>query len=296
MSNSRDVLVTVASWEERFVAGFVRILDRVSVKSAIVLYSDRYADWTVEARQSVEQECRTRSIALTWGVLYDGEPARTWSDTLASVFAGVAEGASACVDITTMPRETIWQSLWFLEYRRCEVGYVYHRPDAYGEWLSRDPGRPRLVYKMSGIARLGTRTALLITAGYDIDRVKHLTEVFEPGITLLGLQQNSIDEQNESKMKAVEAAFVGDSSVEVFWIDAFGPDRGKSAIANALGKVVDSHNVVMASMGPKLSAVSLYELHRSRDSLGLIYLPSSEFNRRYSRGIGESIWGDVIRE
>jgi len=235
-------------------------------------------------------------VQLSWGVLHDGDPLRTWNDTLIRVFEEVPEKASVCVDITTMPREIIWQTFWFLQYRSCEIGYTYHRPNEYGEWLSRDPGRPRLVYKMSGIARLGVRTALLILAGYDIDRVKHLTDVFEPAITLLGLQENSVDPQNASKMKAIEDEFSCDSTVKVFRTDAFGADRGKGAITAALDTVVDTYNIVLASMGPKLSAVSLYELHRRNDTLGLVYLPSSEFNREYSSGIGESICGEIHTE
>ena len=237
--------------------------------------------------------CIDKGVDLETGVLHDTDTAASWSRTLTPVIAGLPTGASVLVDITTMPRDIIWQCFWLLELRRCTLSYVYHRPQQYGQWLSRDPGRPRLTYKMSGIARMGARTALVILAGYDIDRVKHLTDVFEPAVTLLGLQVDSVDPHNSSKMSAVKSAFAGDSSVELFRVDAFSPDCGRSAIESSLQGVRASHNVLMASMGPKLSAVSLYAIHRSDDSLGLVYMPSNEFNRDYSSGIGESIWGEM---
>jgi hypothetical protein len=140
---------------------------------------------------------------------------------------------------------------------------------------------------------MGARTALVILAGYDVDRVRHLVDVFEPAVTLLGIQADSLDPLNPEKMKAVVDEFAGDNSVTMFSVDAFSPDRGRSQIDQMIAPIRDSHNIVMASMGPKLTAVSLYELHRQHDDLGLVYLPSKEYNREYSKGIGESLWGDI---
>lgn len=293
MWTNRDVLVTVASWEERFLEGFKRVLDAVRTESVIMCYSDRYSEWTQTQRAEVADLCRSRGLGLSDGVLYEGNPSKTWHDTFVPLFSAVPAGSTVCVDISTMPREVVWNTLWFLQFRGCEVGYVYHRPAAYGDWLSRDPDRPRLVYKMSGITRMGARTALVILAGYDVDRVRHLIEVFEPSVTFLGLQANSLDPLNPARMKEVEDAFAGDNTVTTFSVDAFGADRGKSQVNQEIIPIRESHNIVMASMGPKLTAIALYELHRQHEDLGLVYLPSSEFNREYSRGLGETLWGEV---
>jgi hypothetical protein len=291
MWTNRDVLVTVASWEDRFLEGFKRVLEAVRTESVIMCHSDRYSEWTQTQRAEVANLCRDRGIGLSEGVLYEGNPSKTWHETFVPLFSAVDRGATVCVDISTMPREVVWSSLWFLQYRECRIGYVYNRPVRYGEWLSRDPDRPRLVYKMSGIMRMGGRTALVILAGYDVDRVRHLVNVFEPAVTLLGIQADSLDPLNPEKMKAVIDEFAGDNSVTTFSVDAFGPDRGRSQVDQMIAPIRDSHNIVMASMGPKLTAIALYELHRQYENLGLVYLPSSEFNRDYSKGLGEMIWG-----
>jgi len=293
MKPEADILISVASWEDRFQLGCKRLVEAHRCSRALVYYSDEYADWTKEARAEVQKLCGSNGMGYEEGMLFAADTSQTWRATLESSLGDLPEGLSAIVDLTTMPREIIWQTFWFLQYRNCKVSYVYHRPGKYGEWLSRDPDRPRLVYKMSGISRIGARTALLVLAGYDVDRVKHLVDTFEPEVTLLGLQKDSVAPENKERMMAQSEAFKDDRSVQQFWLDAYDTDHGFDAVVNEVARVSKTHNVIMASMGPKLSAVSLYRLHRQDDTLGLVYLPSREFNREYSSGIGESIYGSL---
>ncbi len=94
-------------------------------------------------------------------------------------------------------------------------------------------------------------------------------------------------------MKAQQEAFKDNKAVQQFWLDAYSADHGIAAISSVIESHAPTHNVLMASMGPKLSAVALYQLHRRNDALGLVYLPSRDFNPDYSHGIGESIWGTL---
>lgn len=293
MKNDSHSLITCASWEERFLLGLPRLLECRHHNQALILYSDEYAERTASARGKAERICKSSGIAPRQDLIYSGSPERTWKETLSPFFSSVNEGSRVLVDISTMPREIIWQTFWFLEFRKCHVDYVYNRPGGYGDWLSRDPESPRLVYKMSGLSRIGSRTALLILAGYDVDRVKHLVNRFEPAITLLGLQKDSVDEANKERMEAQQKAFSDSTAATQFWLDAYSGDHGQEDIAKVIAPYVGKYNILMASMGPKLSAVALYELHRKNESLGLVYLPSREFNPAYSHGIGESIWGSL---
>lgn len=289
-------LICVASWEDRFLLGFERLLEYAQFSHALVFYSDEYSEWTVTPRSKAQAACNEKGVIFETGVLYASDSARTWTETLANSVGQLPEGSTAVVDLSTMPREIIWETFWFLQYRKCHVKYVYNRPESYGEWLSRDPDRPRLVYKMSGISRISARTALLVLAGYDVDRVRHLVDTFEPAVTLLGLQKDSVDPENAAMMRAQSSAFAQNKSVVQFWLDAYSYDHGMQVISYELSVYANTYNVIMASMGPKLSAVSLYQLHRLNDSFGLVYLPSREFNCNYSHGIGEQIWGTLTME
>lgn len=293
MRHNAELLISVASWEDRFELGCKRLLEAHRYSRVLIYYSDEYAEWTRESRAQVQRLCISEKVEYSEELLYGTDPSRTWRETLESSVGQLQEGTSALVDLSTMPREIIWQTFWFLQYRKCAIRYVYHRPGKYGEWLSRDPDRPRLVYKMSGISRIGSRTALLVLAGYDVDRVRHLVDTFEPELTLLGLQKDSVAPENKERMMEQSEAFKDNKSVHQFWLDAYSVDHGHGVVASELQRVCQTHNVIMASMGPKLSAVSLYRLHRQHDTLGLVYLPSREFNRDYSKGIGESIYGEL---
>jgi hypothetical protein len=292
MTTNKSILITCASWEDRFSQGLHRLLNEREFGQAIILHSEQYAARTIEARAKAFISLRYHRTDTIEGVLY-GAPERTWKETLLPKLGQIEEGRSVVVDISTMPRDVIWQTFWFLDFRRCEIRYVYNRPTRYGNWLSRDPDTPRLVYKMSGVSQIGARTALVILAGYDVDRVKHLVEKFEPAVTLLGLQLQSVDPLNEKWMKAQQKAFEDNRAVKQFWLDAYSADCGTEAISAEVAAHASTHNVLMASMGPKMSAVALYQLHRQNDSLGLVYLPARDFNQDYSEGLGESIWGTL---
>ena len=69
------------------------------------------------------------------------------------------------------------------------------------------------------------------------------------------------------------------------------PDHGQAVILEQIRPYLDSHNIVMSSLGPKLSAVALYRIQREHPQIGLAYAPSREFNKDYSSGISDAITG-----
>jgi hypothetical protein len=293
MNDVAKVFITCASWEDRFVLGCARRLTEFKFDRFIVFYFDAFSDWTMHSRDEVQKLCDMHRVKIEFVPLCSEDPSRSWTSQLIPVFSELKSRDEVMVDISTMPRETIWQTFWFLRLQSCVVKYVYNRPSSYGGWLSRDPDKPRLVFKLSGISRFGFRTALVVLAGYDVDRVRHLVETYEPEFTYLGLQKDSVDSENARRMKEQVDEFEGDNTVKRFWIDAYAPFHGYDEIRNELSNVQDTHNIIMASMGPKLSAVSLFKIHGGNDSFGLAYLPSREFNLDYSKGISESIFGSL---
>ncbi len=61
-------------------------------------------------------------------------------------------------------------------------------------------------------------------------------------------------------------------------------------VLNALDS---AYNVIMSSLGPKLTAITLYKLHRENEARGLVYAPSNEFSLEYSSGIGPCFEGTL---
>ena len=131
-----------------------------------------------------------------------GSPRDSWKDLRERIEKAVVSDDLITLDISTMPREVIWSVCHMLSQRRALIQYIYNKPNKYGDWLSRDPGRPRLLYRLAGIQNPGRPTALVVQTGYDVERVKQLVRFYEPDKLLLGLQTGEqFDSVRENRAK-----------------------------------------------------------------------------------------------
>jgi hypothetical protein len=292
--NETRILVTFASWEDRFRLGVLQECERRHPTRVLQYYLNGFAERTQANRLTIQQFCQKQNIEFFEKELKLESPWDNWRILNSSFQQWVSKGSRVTVDFSTMPREYVWETFWLLDLLKATTDFIYNCPERYGdEWLSRDPERPRLVYKMSGIAKPGLRTALIVIAGYDIERTEQLVNFFEPAITLLGLQSGNADVQNADKMRQQRAKFERNQAVRLFPLDAFGPDQGQTSIESQVLPLLERHNVIMSSLGPKPSAVALYRIQRANEEIGLAYAPSKEFSPDYSRGIGRTITGTL---
>jgi hypothetical protein len=287
------LLVTFASWEERFLEGFKRDIDAWRPANAMMYYLDEFAEMSKANREKVAEVCNTRNIELTPRLLRVKEPAENWKKLRDNMTAEAGAGLNVVVDCSTMPREFIWTIFWLLDLVKARTQYVYHRAVDYGEWLSRDPQRPRLVYKLSGIAKLSARTVLAVVAGYDVDRIQQLVRFYEPEHTIIARQMHDPAGAASGRLEKIKQRFEAASNVQWLEVDAFGPDHGQAVIVEQVKPYLDSHNIIMSSLGPKVSAVALYRIQRDHRQVGLAYAPSRDFNKEYSSGIGDAIKGTL---
>lgn len=291
---SGAIILAFASWEERFRDGIPRLVLDDGASEVVMFYFDAYADRTRENRRIVGEACGVSGAIVQEFELEIEDPVASWRIVRDVVRALPAGGRSVVVDISTMPREVIWWSFWCLRVLGQPINYAYFRPASYGTWLSRDPGRPRLVFRMSGIADIGVRSVLVLLSGYDVERSLQLVRFFEPESVLLGLQSEGSGAVSERRMVSQTARLSAETNVETFVVDAFAGDHGEAEIERHLRKSVGSRNVIMASLGPKLSAVAMFRLHCRLQEVGLAYAPSREFNTDYSRGIGKCVRGTIL--
>ena len=238
--------------------------------------------------------CEERAISYREACISTEDPPSNWRtihDTFSNIFD---EHDQVLLDISTMPREIIWYMLWMSEVIPLVMRYVYHSPKSYTDgWLSRDPRSPRLVYKLSGISIPGARTALLVTAGFDYERIKRLVDWYEPAMLVIGVQMPSLRRKGEVLEDEFRDYFRAESEFHVFEMNALTIDGGIKTIWHEVERIGMSFNLLMSSLGPKITAISLYRIQRSRPSIGLVYTPSNEYNEQYSNGIGESYWGSL---
>lgn len=293
------LLVMVAGWEDRFLLGLARDLEDQRIRKVLMYWYDSYGERTERNRETVQSMCNSKGIKLVTHRLDIDNPPSNWRVVVDSIDDVVRDCRSVLVDISSMPRDIIWYVLWkvdqYLTEARFEARYVYHSPKDYpGDWLSRDPRSPRLVYKLSGVAVPMLKTALLVTVGFDVQRVMRLIGWLEPAKLIVGIQAKSQYRRNDSVMNEYRDMFRGEydeDNCRVFELDAYSRDRGMATIRAELDSLGGGYNTVMASLGPKLTAISLYRVQRGDETIGLAYTPSNQYSDKYSIGIGKSFDG-----
>jgi len=292
--NKTHIIITVASWEDRFFLGLHKLIKEGSARSVILYYFDGvFAEWSLPSRRKVARLCKAKGVELVESQLRFDQPRENWCRLEKDLEQSRLKYDRFTVQISTMPRDIIWSCFWMLDYLHTKWDFVYDRPERYAKWLSRDPQKPRLMYKMSGCTRLGAPTLLVLLLGLDFERAYQLIEYYEPTLLLVGTQSpRSYPGLEDAAIGHVEC-FRQMVPTRRFDVDAFSGDNGYSAVWDQLAKEGRAHNVVMSSLGPKPSAVALYHLVREHPDFGLAYPPSNEYNRHYSVGLSDSLRGSL---
>ena len=291
---SIDTIVTVASWEPRFLLGLERLLNETEASSVLMYFFKEYRTRSQPARDAVAHFTRSRDVNLIEEELEFEVPANSWRTLQSNLYREPKIAGEILVDITTMPRETIWATLFWLEAGEKNVHYAYHRPSAYPSlWLSRDPNEPRLAFKLAGMPLLDRLTALVAVTGYDTDRVVQAIEFFEPAQTILVAQVGTQFANPERNIEAHDVIALRNCSIKRCEVDSYAEDHGYKKLHEITAELAQQYNVVMFSFGPKPTAVALYRVQRMIPESTLAYIHCKDYNERYSEGIGDTIRGSL---
>lgn len=284
----------MASWEDRFYLGLSQTLQAHSVKRLFSYYYQEYADWSCQNRERMQEFCSQNGVEMQERGLTFSDPIKTWNQLNSDINDLNGTISRVLLDISTMPRETIWVLLFLLEKKNIQIDYVYHKPIAYDpDWLSRDPGKPRLVLNQSGIFKLGSKTTLFIITGFDPLRTEQLINIFEPKTILLGFQPGEQFESARRNLKKhMEILKPFQEDVRYFESDSYSIDHGLATLLGHMENHLED-NIVLSSLGPKPSAIALYLAKKKFPEVALAYAPSNDFNRNYSKGLGKGIFGSI---
>ena len=287
-----DAIVTVASWEPRFLLGLKRTLRESAAKRVLAYFVGEYSDRTEQAREELRGIVEEAKIELQEEKISFSRPAETWSTLERGLGPNTTFEGPVLLDLTTMPREIIWSTLFWLEASRVETHYVYGRPEAYAEdWLAKDPDHPRLVYKLAGTLEVDQATALVAVTGFDERRCRQAVEFYEPTRALLAAQTGS---QYKNDARNIGPEFeLGGVHVEHIEMNAFSADHGYAALRQPVAELARSHNIILCSFGPKPSAIALFRLQRECPRCALAYIGCKEYSLDYSRGLGDMIGGRI---
>lgn len=296
----RVLLITAASWEERFIKGAERVAGQREFSDVICYWYKEFEELTTKARNGfaelypLARFVELRMHTLPRDVDVDARPAyaTTWVRIWEELRGRVDQFDEFVLDITTMPREAIWISLDLLTEARRPGRIVYHRALDHGSWCGSEPEPPHIVPKLGGEPAMNLPTKLLIISGADDDRSQQFVNAFEPSETLLLFQQPSAVHGDLSHVLQSDALPKGSGRLDRLsrhGIDCYTPDWGFSRLLEEASSFGEAANLLMASLGPKTSAVSLYRVQRNLKRSALAYAPCRTYNDSYSTGIGDSL-------
>jgi len=285
MSNAAPThaIVTVASWEPRWKASVEALLVENPHAMLYILYSTRYADWTAEVRRDVLAAAHDAGTEASETQIDLERPGTAWQaavDVTVTLHAAGVTGVA--LDGTTMPREMTWFLLHALGELRMDVDYAYVPVGSYGDWLSKESLEPRLVLKRSGILFPDKPTCVVAMSGFDLGRLNQLVSYFEPArveiARQIGDRYGNLGRNNPQLSENARHA-------DIFEFDGFDLTGASHAVLKKrIEPLVPDFNVLLASLGPKLASVTAFEITEELPEVALVYIPSSSYNREYSKG------------
>lgn len=282
-------LVTFAGWEPRFLTGTTRACLNLKPKKITIFHGSLHQEETGKSIAELEEFTSENSIEMQIVPLDFDNQIETWK-TIYDTLEDLNSGTKATVDISTMPREVVWYILFILSSNKVEVEYFYNSPKSYDkEWLTQDASTPRLALKVSGISYLQRKTVLIIVTGFDAARAEQIVNHFEPYKTIFAIQSgNQYD--NDTRNREMHECLAQRIKAETFVFDSYIPDHGYEQLKRYCSEYASEYNVVLASLGPKLSSIALFRLSQDAvepESIALCYAPSRLFNVHYSHDIAD---------
>jgi hypothetical protein len=287
------VLYIFPDWEERAYEGFLRDIESQRFQEIVLL---NYLDGlhplqTKSIAKKIEDYCLAQNILLVKLTLQKNDLIHNWAIIGNFILGRKVKDEEVFIDITTTPREVLWILLYNLGKQIESISYFYHQPKYYNkDWLTRESESPRLLLKHSGIIDPFKQTALLIITGFDSERVNQIVNYFDPKKVILAIQAGK---QFDNEIRNNDGLFKIEGEKEILNLDAYDGDLGFDTINDKIGELIEDFNIVIASLGPKLTALSMYKLFLFHPEIALCYIPCKDFNIEYSKGIGSTITGNL---
>lgn len=287
------ILILHPSWEERSFLSLEVLIDskQINIVYLIEKQDSLNKKETENSLANIKEICQKHNIVI-YSMDLSSELYSTF-ETIEKSIETIDPNDEITIDITTMSRNIIWSLLFFIRQRFVKTHIIYHLPNDYSDdWISREPSKPRLLFKHSGIINLELKNCLVVITGFDTDRTKQLVRYYDPQKIVLLVQTGgrfNNDIRNKGDIHKQMCEELGYTNIEILGIDAYSPDLGYSIIKQVIDTHTNDYNMIFASLGPKLSAVSIYKAYMYYPEIALSYVPCNEYNINYCTGIGSML-------
>lgn len=279
-----DTLITVLGWEDRFNLGIDIILEKHEIKHLILISFADYDSMTgmKDSKAYIHKLATENNIEIQEVELKYSDSIQNWR-LLNTHFENKKFDGEVLINITTFPRETIWTLLFFLKNKLNHINYIYFKPNKYDKtWLTKNHKTPRLLFKHSGVFELDQELILFVITGYDLSRLNSLIDYYEPRKIIVFCQKGKQFDNMTRNNGVIRCNTVEFEKIE---FDSYNINEASKILNENIQKHKDS-NIIIASQGPKLSALSTYKNYLLSESrIALAYVPARDFNNEYSTGI-----------
>ncbi len=280
---SNNLLIVVASWEDRFALGIKRSLADDAVDTVICLASRRYVAKTQEARKHARYYCENANVKFDERMFDFEDQIESYRVVGRLVQEGLFQSAdNVTLDLSTAPRSLVWMLLGAVKPILSQIMIRYYTAAHYDSWQTAEEGEPRLIINRSGIMYPDKPTCLVMLCGPEISRAEKMFYRFEPRKTLV-LRDTRAHEFGDIKRLPEE---YGDSVEERLFDNKDLTHDNIIALEGILKPYLASHNIVAASLGPKIGALLLFKVSDRYEQIGLSYVTSGKHNLSATKGIG----------
>jgi hypothetical protein len=272
--------ISFASWEDRFRESFFIDNKENEINKGYIFYLDSFYTRSQDNINKIKNDNSIELIELSFN-----DYVKTWK-ILKSTFMNLDKSYKYLINISTMPRSSMYMIFHFLDVNSIDYMTVYYNAKSHGgnnnKVITKNPLEPRLVLQHSGVADTDKKTLLVILVGYDAKRVYQLFNYFEPYHVVIGIETNN---QTDPLLEENEKEFHDISNKEIIHINSFEEGNISTALETYVTPRLEDYNIILCSLGPKLSAIELYKYNLKYPKTALAYVASKDYDENYSRDI-----------
>lgn len=281
------IYIVFTGWEDRFRLGAEKYLDDNSIDSLYIFHGDYPSDKEVANRGDFIDYVKKKNIPFEVNKVPMASPRDSWNVISSVIMDKFNAGDEVLLDISTMPREAIWYICNSINLSVGDIKVLYHCPEKYGEWTTEDPLDPRFPLKLSGVSDISKKTFLIIATGFDVARADQIISFYDPD-RILFLIQNGKQFGNDLLNYEKHCKYAKQNGIDIVDVNCYNLSETYDVLEAYIVKYYSTHNFILASLGPKLSAIPMFKMQKKFENIALCYAPSKRINQDYSFGFSET--------
>ncbi|WP_026804696.1 hypothetical protein [Aliarcobacter lanthieri] len=275
-----NTYITFTSWEERFLKSFEKDTKENNFERIILLSFEN--GHHLEKQQEIINQVQKYKSPLKITYLTFSDDIKIWKQFKNELFNNENNNfGKVLLNISTMPRNVIYYLLHFLDLKNIQYTSIYYKAFGHSEKLTKNPLKPSLILQHSGIFELEKPTLLIACVGYDEKRVFQLYNHFEPKEVILLMEKEHISTVNLDTN--FDFSLIPNRIIED--ISSFLPNNIYNKLENIYNEKSSTYNILLCSLGPKLSTIEFFRFQKTHTECGLIYIGSKDYCKDYSSGI-----------